>query len=54
MALHSRICEIFGIQYPIVLAGMGGGKCSALGCRSLQRRRPRHIGRRRLLAARAP
>jgi NAD(P)H-dependent flavin oxidoreductase YrpB (nitropropane dioxygenase family) len=24
MALHTRICDIFGIDYPIVLAGMGG------------------------------
>jgi NAD(P)H-dependent flavin oxidoreductase YrpB (nitropropane dioxygenase family) len=24
MALHTRICDIFGIEYPIVLAGMGG------------------------------
>nr|WP_293679632.1 nitronate monooxygenase [uncultured Phenylobacterium sp.] len=30
MALHSRICEIFGIQYPIVLAGMGGASVPRL------------------------
>ncbi|MBS0473166.1 MAG: nitronate monooxygenase [Proteobacteria bacterium] len=30
MALHSRICEIFGIKYPIVLAGMGGASVPAL------------------------
>ena len=23
MALHSRICEMLGIRYPILLAGMG-------------------------------
>jgi len=30
MALHSRICKIFGIQYPIVLAGMGGASVPRL------------------------
>ncbi len=30
MALHSRICEIFGIRYPIVLAGMGGASVPRL------------------------
>jgi len=24
MTLHSRVCDILGIDYPIVLAGMGG------------------------------
>ena len=24
MSLHTRICDIFGIEYPIILAGMGG------------------------------
>ncbi|WP_257838494.1 nitronate monooxygenase family protein [Phenylobacterium sp. J426] len=30
MPLHSRICDIFGIQYPIVLAGMGGASVPRL------------------------
>ena len=30
MALHSRICDIFGIRYPIVLAGMGGASVPRL------------------------
>ena len=30
MALHSRICDIFGIEYPIVLAGMGGASTPQL------------------------
>lgn len=30
MALHSRICEIFGVRYPIVLAGMGGASVPGL------------------------
>ncbi len=30
MALHSRICEIFSIRYPIVLAGMGGASVPRL------------------------
>ncbi|MCR5873685.1 nitronate monooxygenase family protein [Phenylobacterium sp. J426] len=30
MALHSRICEVFGIKYPIVLAGMGGASVPRL------------------------
>jgi len=30
MALQSRICEIFGIKYPIVLAGMGGASVPRL------------------------
>ena len=30
MALKSRICEILGIEYPILLAGMGGASVPAL------------------------
>ena len=30
MTLHTRICEIFEIEKPIVLAGMGGASCPAL------------------------
>lgn len=30
MALHSRICEMLGIKYPIVLAGMGGASVPRL------------------------
>lgn len=30
MALHSRICELLKIQYPILLAGMGGASVPAL------------------------
>ncbi len=30
MPLHSRICDIFGIQYPILLAGMGGASVPRL------------------------
>jgi len=30
MTLHTRICEIFQIEKPIVLAGMGGASCPAL------------------------
>ena len=30
MPLHSRICEILNIQYPIVLAGMGGASVPRL------------------------
>lgn len=30
MALHSRICEIFGIRYPVVVAGMGGASVPRL------------------------
>ena len=30
MALHSNICGIFGIKYPIVLAGMGGASTPEL------------------------
>jgi len=30
MTLHTRICEIFEIDKPIVLAGMGGASCPAL------------------------
>jgi len=30
MALHTRICDVFGIEHPIVLAGMGGAACPRL------------------------
>ncbi len=30
MTLHTRICELFGIEVPIVLAGMGGASTPAL------------------------
>ena len=30
MALKSHICEILGIEYPILLAGMGGASIPAL------------------------
>jgi nitronate monooxygenase len=30
MSLHTRICELFGIEVPIVLAGMGGASTPAL------------------------
>ena len=30
MPLHSRICEMLSIQYPIVLAGMGGASVPRL------------------------
>ena len=30
MALKSRICEMLGIRYPILLAGMGGASVPAL------------------------
>lgn len=30
MSLHTRICDIFGIEYPIALAGMGGASTPAL------------------------
>ena len=30
MALKSHICEILGIEYPILLAGMGGASVPAL------------------------
>ena len=30
MALRSRICEMLGIEYPILLAGMGGASVPAL------------------------
>jgi nitronate monooxygenase len=30
MSLHTRICDIFGIEYPIVLAGMGGASAPRL------------------------
>ena len=30
MSLHTRICDIFGIEYPIVLAGMGGASAPKL------------------------
>ena len=30
MALKSRICEILGIEHPILLAGMGGASVPAL------------------------
>ncbi|MEE4213020.1 MAG: nitronate monooxygenase, partial [Parvularcula sp.] len=30
MALKSRICEMLGIEYPILLAGMGGASVPAL------------------------
>jgi NAD(P)H-dependent flavin oxidoreductase YrpB (nitropropane dioxygenase family) len=30
MSLHTRVCEILGIEYPIVLAGMGGASTPEL------------------------
>ena len=30
MALNSRICEMLGIRYPILLAGMGGASVPPL------------------------
>jgi nitronate monooxygenase len=30
MSLHTRICDVFGIEYPIVLAGMGGASAPRL------------------------
>ncbi|MFZ2468621.1 MAG: nitronate monooxygenase, partial [Parvibaculum sedimenti] len=30
MTLHSRVCEILGIKYPILLAGMGGASVPRL------------------------
>ncbi|WP_293317669.1 nitronate monooxygenase [Phenylobacterium sp.] len=30
MPLHSRICDILNIEYPIVLAGMGGASVRRL------------------------
>ena len=30
MSLHTRVCDIFGIEFPVVLAGMGGASCPEL------------------------
>jgi len=30
MIKNNRICETFGIEYPIFLAGMGGAACPKL------------------------
>ena len=30
MTLHSRVCDILGIKYPILLAGMGGASVPRL------------------------
>ena len=30
MKLHSPLCDLFGIEYPIVLAGMGGASTPEL------------------------
>ena len=30
MSLHTPVCEVLGIQYPIALAGMGGASTPAL------------------------
>jgi enoyl-[acyl-carrier protein] reductase II len=44
--LRTPICDLFGIEYPILLAGMGGVVDGAARRRGVERGRPRRHGRR--------